>query len=187
MQVSISSEGNMAVDGKVIGRKVIDKLYQTYSSELAEKRFAYDGEKCLYTVGPLPKNKVEFTVILEDSTAKRWLHYQNSCCFCLIFFIFLLLEFPELSQIPLLCSCGSPSNNGGLSESSKRSKLSLQSRTFKVEISYATKIPLKSLSLALHGAEIEYVQDALRVLDIILRQQAAKRYTALPCGLYIFS
>lgn len=71
MQVSISSEANLAVDGKVIGRKVIDKLYQTYSSELAEKRFAYDGEKSLYTVGPLPKNKIEFTVILEESTAKR--------------------------------------------------------------------------------------------------------------------
>ncbi|XP_041996009.1 protein argonaute 16-like [Salvia splendens] len=140
--VSISYEDNMTVDNKIIGRKVIDKLYQTYSSELAEKRFAYDGEKSLFTVGPLPQNKLEFTVILEESTAK---------------------------------GSGSHSNNGCSTEPSKRSKHTLQSKTFKVEISYAAKIPLKSLSLALKGAETEYVQDALRVLDIILRQQAAKR------------
>lgn len=71
LQVSITYEDDVSVDSKVIGRKVIDKLYQTYSSELAEKRFAYDGEKSLFTVGPLPKNKFEFVVILEESTAKR--------------------------------------------------------------------------------------------------------------------
>ncbi|XP_057792714.1 protein argonaute 16 isoform X1 [Salvia miltiorrhiza] len=140
--VSISYEDNKAVDGKVIGRKVIDKLYQTYSSEFDKKRFAYDGDKSLFTVGPLPQNKFEYTVILEESTAK---------------------------------SSGNPSDNGCSTEPSKKSKHSLRSKTFKVEISYAAKIPLKSLSLALKGAEIEYVQDALRVLDIILRQQAAKR------------
>lgn len=71
LQVSITYEDDVSVDSKLIGRKVIDKLYQTYSSELAEKRFAYDGEKSLFTVGPLPKNKFEFVVILEESTAKR--------------------------------------------------------------------------------------------------------------------
>lgn len=30
------------------------------------KWFAYDGEKTLLTVGPLPMNKLEFTVILEN-------------------------------------------------------------------------------------------------------------------------
>ncbi|KAL6535929.1 Protein argonaute 16 [Orobanche hederae] len=141
--VSINSEDNRAVENKVIGRKVLDKLYQTYSSELAGKRFAYDGEKSLYTVGPLPQNNLEFTVILEDSiTTKR---------------------------------SGSPSGNGSPSECRKRSKSSLHSKTFKVEISYAAKILLKSISLALQGAEPEKVQDALRVLDIILRQQAANR------------
>lgn len=56
-----------------MGRKIIDKLYQTYSSELGGKRFAYDGEKALYTVGPLPRNKQDFTVVLEESMAKRFL------------------------------------------------------------------------------------------------------------------
>ncbi|XP_020555003.1 protein argonaute 16 isoform X2 [Sesamum indicum] len=139
--VSISSENNSMVDSKVIGRKVTDKLYQTYSSELSGKKFAYDGEKNLYTVGPLPHNNFEFTVVLEESIGKR----------------------------------GSPSHSGSPNDSSKRSKRTLQSNTFKVEISYAAKIPLKTISLALQGAETEKVQDALRVLDIILRQQAARR------------
>jgi hypothetical protein len=45
-----------------------------------------------------------------------------------------------------------------------------------VTISYAAKIPLKSVALALRGSESEHAQDALRVLDIVLRQQQAKRY-----------
>lgn len=72
MQVSISYEDKKTVENKGIGRKILDKLYQTYSSELAGKRFAYDGEKSLYTVGPLPQNKMEFTVVLEESSAKRF-------------------------------------------------------------------------------------------------------------------
>lgn len=45
-----------------------------------------------------------------------------------------------------------------------------------MSISYAAKIPLKSVALALRGSESEHAQDALRVLDIVLRQQQAKRY-----------
>lgn len=72
LQVSITSEDNRTVEGKGIGRKLIDRLYQTYSSELAGKKIAYDGEKSLYTVGPLPQNKLEFTVVLEESFAKQY-------------------------------------------------------------------------------------------------------------------
>lgn len=139
--VSITSEDNRAIENKVLGRKILEKLYQTYSSELSCKRFAYDGEKGLYTVGPLPKNKTDFMVVLEDS-------YANG---------------------------GSPARDGIPVESAKRSRRSFQEKTFKVDISYAAKIPLKSVSLALEGAEPEKLQDALRVLDIILRQQAAQR------------
>nr|GFB28697.1 protein argonaute 16 [Tanacetum cinerariifolium] len=123
-KVSITSEDNRAIENKVLGRKILEKLYLTYSSELSGKRFAYDGEKGLYTVGPLPKNKTEFMVVLEDS-------YANG-------------ESPAGDGIP--------------------------------GISYAAKIPLKSVSLALEGAVPEKLQDALRVLDIILRQQAAQRH-----------
>lgn len=71
-QVSITSEESRDINLKGIGRKIIDRLYQTYSSEFLGKRFAYDGEKSLYTVGPLPQNKFEFTVVLEESFAKQY-------------------------------------------------------------------------------------------------------------------
>ncbi|XP_050206927.1 protein argonaute 16 [Mercurialis annua] len=142
--VSLTSEDKRAVESKGIGRKIIDRLYQTYSSELGSKRFAYDGEKTLYTVGPLPQHKLEFTVVLEESFAK-----QENC---------------------------SPNGGGSPHATTKRSKHSFHSKTFNVEISYAAKIPLKSIALALKGVEADNsTQDALRVLDIILRQQAANR------------
>ncbi|KAD4179068.1 hypothetical protein E3N88_27659 [Mikania micrantha] len=145
--VSITSEDNRTIENKVLGRKILDKLYQTCSSELSGKKFAYDGEKSLYTVGALPKNKFEFMVVLEES-------YAN---------------------------CGSLANDGIHSESGKRSKKSSQEKSFKIEISYAAEIPLKSVCLAFQGLEPEKLQDALRVLDIILRQQAAQRHFYRGC------
>ncbi|XP_073002838.1 protein argonaute 16-like [Typha latifolia] len=136
--VSITSEDKRAIESKETGRKIIEKLHQTYSSELAGKQFAYDGEKSLFTLGPLPQNNFEFTVILEGSSARS--------------------------------AGGSPIEGDW-----KRSKRSQLAKAFKVEISYAAKIPLKSITLALRGSEPEHTQDAQRVLDIILRQQQAKR------------
>lgn len=78
MQVSITSEDKRVVDGKGIGRKVVDRLYLTYSSELAGKKFAYDGEKSLYTVGPLPQNNFEFTVVVEELLARRHVFFLLS-------------------------------------------------------------------------------------------------------------
>lgn len=54
-----------------------------------------------------------------------------------------------------------------------------RSKTFKVEISFASKIPLQAIANALKGHETENYQDAIRVLDIILRQHAAKQYANL--------
>ena len=60
------------MDGKGIGRRVLDRVQETYDTELAGKEFAYDGEKSLFTVGPLPRNKLQFTVVLEDVTSNRY-------------------------------------------------------------------------------------------------------------------
>ncbi|CAI0460289.1 unnamed protein product [Linum tenue] len=146
--VSISYEDKRPVEGKGIGRKLIDKLYQTYSSEFTGKKFAYDGDKTLYTVGPLLFKKQEFTVVLEDSIAKGY------------------------EMLSLYCS-----EHGSPSSKNKRTKCSIGSKSFNIEISYAAKIPLKPIALALKGneADIGGIQDAVRVLDIILRQQAANR------------
>ncbi|WCJ37485.1 Argonaute family protein [Euphorbia peplus] len=142
--VSITSDDKRAIEGKKIGRKVIDRLYQTYSSQLGAKPFAYDGEKSLYTVGPLPLEKMEFSVVLEESFAK----HEN----------------------------GSLGDSGSPAVVAKRSRCSYQSKIFIVEICYAAKIPLKPIAHAIGGVEVgNDSQDALRVLDIILRQQAANR------------
>ncbi|KAK6936917.1 PAZ domain [Dillenia turbinata] len=144
--VSLSYEDGRPVDGKGVGRKVIDRVQETYASELAGKYFAYDGEKSLFTVGPLPRNKLEFTVVLEDIPSNR--NAGN--------------DSPR--------GDGSPNWNDR-----KRMRRPYQSKTFKVEISFAAKIPVQAISSALRGQESENSQEALRVLDIILRQHAAKK------------
>ncbi len=65
-------EDGCPVEGKGVGRKVIDRVKETYDTELAGKDFAYDGEKSLFTVGSLPRNKLEFTVVLEDVQSNRY-------------------------------------------------------------------------------------------------------------------
>ncbi|XAR56686.1 hypothetical protein NMG60_11037260 [Bertholletia excelsa] len=139
--VSVSYEDGRPVEGKGVGRRVIDRVHETYDTELAGKDFAYDGENSLLTVGPLPRNKLEFTVVLEDISSNR--------------------------------SNGKP---GSPNESDrKRLRRPYQSKTFTVEISFAAKIPMQAIANALRGQESENSQEALRVLDIILRQHAAKQ------------
>ncbi|XP_061364756.1 protein argonaute 4A-like [Gastrolobium bilobum] len=57
----------------------------------------------------------------------------------------------------------------------KRMRRQSRSKTFKVEINYAAKIPMQAIVNALRGQDSDNFQEALRVLDIILRQHAAKR------------
>lgn len=71
-QVALFYEDGRPVDAKGIGRRVLDRVQETYDSELSGKQFAYDGEKSLFTVGALPRNKLEFTVVLEDVTSNRF-------------------------------------------------------------------------------------------------------------------
>ncbi|KAJ4768954.1 Argonaute family protein [Rhynchospora pubera] len=141
--VAIKYEDDKAVENKGIGRKVIEKLVQMYSSELDGKDFAYDGEKSLFTVGPLRQNIFEFQVLLEETSCRV---------------------------------TGKPGNESpGETGDKKRQKQLKQTKAFKVSLTYAAKIPLKSIAMSLRGTESPQTQDALRVLDIILRQQQANR------------
>ncbi|CAI9106107.1 OLC1v1005175C1 [Oldenlandia corymbosa var. corymbosa] len=143
--VALFYEDGRPVDAKGIGRRILDRVHETYKSELDDKEFAYDGEKSLFTLGPLPRNKLEFTVVLEDFASSR--NTRNA----------------------------SPDGHGSPNDSDrKRMRRPYQSKTFKVEISYAAKIPMQAIGNALRGQESENSQEALRVLDIILRQHAAK-------------
>ncbi|XP_068658770.1 protein argonaute 4B-like [Aristolochia californica] len=143
--VSLFHEDGKPVDGKGVGRKILDKVHQTYDTELGGKHFAYDGEKSLFTVGALPQNNHEFTVVLEDISSNK------------------------------VSGNGSPGNESHDETEKKRRRRPYQSKTFKVEISFAAKIPLQAIGNALRGNESENSQEALRVLDIILRQHAAKQ------------
>ena len=71
LQVALLYEDVRPVEGIGVGRKVLDKVHQTYTGELGGKDFAYDGEKSLFTIGQLPLNKHEFNVVLEDVTSNR--------------------------------------------------------------------------------------------------------------------
>ncbi|XP_057441491.1 protein argonaute 4-like [Lotus japonicus] len=143
--VALSYEDGRPVEGKGVGRKVIDKVQETYGSELNGKDFAYDGEKTLFTIGSLARNKLEFTVVLEDVISNR----NNGNC--------------------------SPDGASTNDSDKKRMRRPYHSKTFKVEISFAAKIPLQAIVNALRGQESENYQEAIRVLDIILRQHAAKQ------------
>ncbi|MQM02796.1 hypothetical protein Taro_035569 [Colocasia esculenta] len=146
--VVLKYEDDRPVDGKGIGRRVIDRLHQTYDSELGGRDLAYDGEKSLFTIGNLPQVKNEFTVVLEDLSSNRT---GNN---------------------------GNESHRGDDSPGEadrKRRRRPGQSKTFKVELNFAAKVPIQSITSALRGHETENSQEALRVLDIILRQHAAKQ------------
>ncbi|CAA6654482.1 unnamed protein product [Spirodela intermedia] len=62
--VLLKYDDDRPVDGRGIGRRVIDKLHEIYDAELGGKDFAYDGEKNLFTIGSLPQVNNNFTVLL---------------------------------------------------------------------------------------------------------------------------
>lgn len=52
---------------------MIHKLWEIYSSELGEQAFASDGQQILFTTSPLPQKKLDFTVVLDAATSKRYI------------------------------------------------------------------------------------------------------------------
>ncbi|KMZ69032.1 Protein argonaute 16 [Zostera marina] len=137
--VSIKSDDDHEVGGRGFGWKIMNKLYDTYSSDLAKKAYAYDGEKSLFTVGPLPENQYEFSVFMEYSSAR---HIRK--------------DFEE----------------GG---DYKRAKHIHCVKKFKVVIKYAATFPLSPIIYASEGIETGNTQNTVRILNIILRHQQAKR------------
>ena len=45
---SVSIEDGRLVNGKGVGRKVIDKVHETCTSDIDGKNFVYDGKKFIY-------------------------------------------------------------------------------------------------------------------------------------------
>ncbi|XP_023637185.1 LOW QUALITY PROTEIN: protein argonaute 8 [Capsella rubella] len=69
--VAITYENGSPVMTKGVGRRILEKVQQTYQTDLDFKHFAYDGDKSLFTVGPLPRSKLDFSVVLEDVPSRR--------------------------------------------------------------------------------------------------------------------
>ncbi|WZZ21880.1 hypothetical protein YC2023_123267 [Brassica napus] len=136
--VAITYEDENPVEAKGIGRKILAKVQETYQTDLGSKHFAYDGDKTLFTVGPLPNNKLDFSVVLEDMSCTR-------------------------------------SNTSTSDANTKRLRPHNQSKRFNVAISFAAKISMQAIQGALQGKETNDLQDAVRVLDVILRQNAATK------------
>ncbi|CAO2813123.1 unnamed protein product [Amaranthus hypochondriacus] len=145
--IKMAYEDGSAVDAKGVGRGVIDKLHETYKTELGGKQIAYDGESTLFTLGALPRNKLQFTVVLGDQQRSGKAGNPGS---------------PEDNEDP---------NTG----ERKRLRRPQRSKTYMVDISYATKIPLQAITNALRVQDSEHYQEAVRVLDVVLRQHAARQ------------
>lgn len=137
-QVAITYEDGSPVEGTGIGRKILENVKENYQYDLGSKHFAYDGEKNLFTIGPLPSSQLDFSVVLVDMSSSR---------------------------------------NAGKHDDadSKRLRRPNRSKNFKVSITFAAKIPIQSIANALQGKETKHFQDAIRVLDVILRQNAARQ------------
>ncbi|KAH6767821.1 Argonaute family protein, partial [Perilla frutescens var. hirtella] len=137
--VAIKYEDGSPVEVKGLGRKILDRVQETYA-----KKFAYDGEKSLFTIGPLPRTKLDFTVILDEATSNRNL------------------------------GSGSPGADGSPDDREHMTRQP-RSKTYTVAISYAAKIPFLAIVHARFGQYSEHFQEAVRVFDIILRQNAAQK------------
>jgi eukaryotic translation initiation factor 2C len=58
-------------------------------------------------------------------------------------------------------------------------KCQSRSKFFKVEITYLAKIPLQEIEKVVQGQESEHHQEVLKVLDVILSQNATKQYVQI--------
>ncbi|XP_024986290.1 protein argonaute 4A-like [Cynara cardunculus var. scolymus] len=86
------------------------------------------------------------------------------------------LEFTVVLESLLMLRGAGGSPNGSPNESgSKRSRRPPQCKSYKLHINYATKIPIQAIFKALEGKDSEQFHEAIRVLDVLLRQHAAKQ------------
>lgn len=73
---------------------MVEELSEMYKQELAGKRLVYDGAGSLFTLGPLPQNILEFSVVPEGKRSKTKSFISNVFdadltlyCVCFIVFV----------------------------------------------------------------------------------------------------
>ncbi|XP_009763095.1 protein argonaute 4B-like isoform X2 [Nicotiana sylvestris] len=121
--VNVHYENGDPVTRRNLIRKVIQKLWEIYSLELGEQAFATDGQQSLFTACPLPKKKLEFTVVLDVATSKSKTDGSLSGNG----------DFSEGDQ--------------------KRQKIISGFKTFKVQITFVSVIPFQSMLDAPNGVK----------------------------------
>ncbi|KAJ4810696.1 Argonaute family protein [Rhynchospora pubera] len=151
--VLLKYEDGSLVKGKGIRRKVVERMKQTQGSELAKKNLAYDGEKTLLALRPLPQKKNQFAVVLDDIPSGRNRRGSPS---------------------------GSPGGDSPEGSDRKRLRKPYNTKTFTVELIFGKRMPMSAITQSMKGHEFENSQEnsqeAVRVLDIILHQQSAAHY-----------
>lgn len=159
----------------------MEQLVKQYrESHLGRRLPAYDGRKSLYTAGPLPFVTKDFKITLideDDGTGQpRYiilsfsLFYRCSCYSKQISFLtglcLVALYIHILMRTFVLCR---------------------REREFKVVIKMAARADLHHLGLFLQGRQADAPQEALQVLDIVLRELPTTRYvTTYLLYIYIF-
>ncbi|KAJ0968996.1 hypothetical protein J5N97_021873 [Dioscorea zingiberensis] len=125
------------VKSRARSRDIMRQLVELYKvSQLGGRLPAYDGQKCLFTAGPLPFKTKSFNITLSEEE----------------------------------------DGGGGGGQ---------RPEEFKVVIKFAARANLHHLKLFLEGRVAETPQDAIRVLDIVLRESPSARY--LPVGRSFYS
>lgn len=140
------------VASRGVNRAVIRELLAAYRSDMGNRLPVYDGRKSMYTAGPLPFQHKEFSVKLVDEAD------------------------------------GAVMSSSGLATSSQLSSflharhiLTLgfgyrpRERPFKVTIRFAARADLHHLGEFLKGRQADAPQEALQVLDIVLRELPTTR------------
>uniref|UniRef100_A0A7I4DTR0 Argonaute family member n=1 Tax=Physcomitrium patens TaxID=3218 RepID=A0A7I4DTR0_PHYPA len=136
-------------------REIMKKLRETYGNEYFDgKHGAYDGEKSLFTSGCLPFKSMKFSVLLDN--------FEGSSC------------RPGDS--------GRPSSASRRAEPLSQRRAPSKVRKFDVSIELAAKIRMDAIEEMMKRAlgrcdqELQdRALDALRVLDVILREIASRR------------
>ncbi|KAG7021819.1 Protein argonaute PNH1, partial [Cucurbita argyrosperma subsp. argyrosperma] len=160
------SHYNVKITPEVTSRKlkknILTELVKHYrSTELGMRLPVYDGGSNLYTAGLLPFTSKEFTVILadEEEGAATPRHF--------LFFFFTYSAFSLLVNFSLIRG-----NH-------------IREREFKVQIKFVTLASMHQLQELFAGKQVKNPQEALTIIDIVLRELHAQRYISV--GRFFYS
>jgi eukaryotic translation initiation factor 2C len=134
-----------------VNRAIVAELVRLYrASDLGMRLPAYDGRSNLYTAGRLPFDAQEFVVRLAvDATAR----YEHSYTICSSVRCYIHCAFNQRRLFT--CTC--------------------REREYKVAIKFAALADLHHLRQFIAGRQPDAPQEALQVLDVVLREVASQR------------